>query len=445
MGVAVGDINNDGWPDVLVTEYGRTRLFLNDGHGHFTDITAEAGITNLLWGTSAAFFDYDRDGWLDLVLVNYVSYDPARWCADADSRQEFCGPSAFAGSVTKLFHNLTDKTGAVRLEDVTLDSGLGRAPGPGLGVFCADFDGDHWPDIFITNDGKPNHLWINQHDGSFKEQAVQRGLAFNCLGRAEANMGIAIGDVDGDGLFDLFVTHLTGEINTLWTQGPRGFFQDRTAACGLTNPKWRATGFGTVFADFDHDGALDLALVNGRVKRGPPAADSSLPEFWRPYAERNQLYINDGHGKFRDISEANAAFCARAAVARGLAVGDIDNDGALDLLVTSVAGPARLYHNAAPKRGHWLMIRALDPALHRDAYGAEITVEAGGHRQMRWINPAYSYLCSNDPRAHFGLGDAARADAIGVVWPDGSEETFPGTPADRLITLRKGEGHAATR
>jgi hypothetical protein len=461
MGVAIGDINNDGWPDVLLTEYGRIRLFLNNGNGTFTDITKEAGLDNPFWGTSASFLDYDRDGWLDLVVVNYVDYVEGRPCLNAAGHREYCGPNSFPGQVTKLFHNLGPAQSAERgaqsagngpsgsarraprFKDVTAESGLGRLPGPGLGVFCGDFNGDGWPDIFVANDAKPNHLWINQHDGTFKEEAVARGIAYNGMGRAEANMGIAIGDVDGDGLFDVFVTHLTDETNRLWKQGPRGLFQDRTASLGLANPRWRGTGFGTLLGDFDHDGALDLAVVNGRVKRpvgGPVGASGTVDAFWRSYAERNQLFANQGDGSFRDISPQNGPFSGTPRVSRGLACGDIDNDGALDLLVTSIAAPARLYRNVARKRGHWLMVRVLDPALHRDAYGAEIHVCAGGRRWVRCMNPGYSFLCSNDPRAHFGLGQAAHVDEIQVLWPDGSEESFDGRDADQLAVLRKGEG-----
>jgi hypothetical protein len=446
MGVAVGDINNDGWPDVLVTEYGGVRLFLNNGDGKsFTDVTREAGLDHVRWATSACFLDYDRDGWLDLVFVSYVDYDPSQACPGQGGSRDYCHPSVFQGTLPRLYRNLGRQAHGVRFQDVTLSSGLGQVAGPGLGVVAADFNGDHWPDVFIANDSKPNRLWINQHDGTFKEEAVQRGIALDGMGLTAANMGVAVGDVDGDGLLDVLVTHLTEETHTLWRQGPPGLFRDQTAASRLSTPRYRGTGFGTVLADFDCDGALDLAVVNGRVSRGAAADVPALDPFWRRYAERNQLFANDGGGRFRDVTGDNAPFCGTPSVGRGLAVGDVGNRGALDLLVTSVAGPARLYRNTALGRGHWLVIRALDPALRRDAYGAEITVHAGDRRWLRWVNPGYSYLCSNDPRAHFGLGSVDRVDRIEVVWPDGTEETFPGQKADRFLVLEKGRGEMRTR
>jgi hypothetical protein len=444
MGVAIGDVNNDGRPDVLLTEYGGIRLFLNNGNGTFTDATRAAGLENLLWGTSACFVDYDRDGWLDLVVVNYVAYDRTRPCA-IGGKPDYPSPRNFAGTVTKLYRNLGRASGtgpgAARFEDVTLKSGLGRLEGPGLGVVCADFSGDRWPDIFVANDGGPNRLWINQRDGTFKEEALMRGVAYDRTGQAQANMGIALGDVDGKGGLDIFVTHLVGESHTLWQLRPPGLFEDKTARAGLARESGHGTGFGTVFADFDLDGALDLAIVNGGVSRGPPIAETRLGPYWSRYAQVNQLLRNDGAGHFHGVSSHNEAFCATPGVARGLACGDIDNDGRMDLLVTGISGPARLFRNVCPRQGHWLLVRALDPALRRDAYGAEITVHAGARQWLRLVNPGYSYLCSNDPRAHFGLGNIDQIDSVDVVWPDGTKESFPGPAVDKLVVLRKGEGN----
>jgi hypothetical protein len=438
MGVAIGDVNNDGLPDVLVTRYTGLRLFLNLGGGRFRDITHEAGLEGPLWGTSAAFFDYDRDGWLDLVVANYLEYDPTRVCAIGSQGADYCPPQSFTGQVATLFHNLGPTAkGAVAFQDITLAAGLGR-PGFGLGVVCADFTGDGWPDIFVANDGFPNFLWVNRHDGTFIEEAVPRGLAYNVLGQQQANMGVALGDVDGDGLLDLFVTHESHENHTLWRQGPRGVFRDRTGESGLAAPRWKGTGFGTVLADFDHDGNLDLALVNGRVHRGKAPGPGP---FWESYAQRSQLFLNQGGGRFEDVSPANDPFCSTLVVGRGLAWLALDGDGAVHLLRTEVGGPARLFRNVAAKKGQWLLVRAVDPELGgRDVYGAEVVVRAGGRRWVGLVNPATSYLCSNDPRVHFGLGTVDRVDGIEVTWPDGSREEFPASVADRLLVLPKGGG-----
>ena len=447
MGVAAGDVNNDGLVDIFVTEYGNARLFLNQSDGdrpRFVDISDDAGISSLLWGTSTCFTDYDRDGLLDIVLVNYVNYDSSRWCADGRGQQDFCGPDAFRGRTTNLFHNLGfDADGMPKFEDVSIAAGFTEHPGPGLGVYCADFDGDRWPDIFIANDGKPNHLWINGQDGTFSEQATVRGIGYNSMGKSEADMGIAIGDVNGDGKFDLFVTHLTTETHTLWLQQKRGTFLDQTANSGLTNSAWRGTGFGTAMADFNNDGTLDLAIANGRVTRAlgdaKPRTSSELDPFWLNYSERDQLFLNSGQGKFRDVSLANDPFSKVAGVSRGLAVADFDDDGGMDLLVTRIAEGVALYKNVA-ERGNYLIVKATDPELHRDAYGAEVYVSSGNKRWMRWINPGYSFLCSNDPRAHFGLGEDTTYDSIEVVWSDGSKEQFPGGDANRVVRLERGSG-----
>jgi enediyne biosynthesis protein E4 len=446
MGVAVGDVNNDGRPDVLLTQYRGIRLFLNLGGGRFQDVTAEAGLSNPLWAASAAFLDYDRDGWLDLFVANYLDYDPASGpCDTQDGRKDFCGPETMPGTGSKLFRNRGPLAAAdgkpavpVRFEDVSDPSGIGRLAGPGFGVVCADFDGDGWPDIFVANDGKPNRLWINNQDGTFTDEALVRGIAYEQMGRAFAGMGVALGDVDNDGLLDVYVTHLNSEKNTLWKQGPRGQFRDWSRPARLAFMDGRATGFGTILADFNLDGALDIAVANGGVI-GNPARGTGLG-FWQPYGEHNQLFANDGGGRFRDVSPANPAFCGRWNVARGLAFDDFDGDGAPDLLVTTIGDRARLFRNVAPDRGHWLKVRALDPQHQRDAYGAEVYVQAGERKWLRLVNPAQSFLSSCSPLALFGLGTATQVDSIQVHWPDGTREAFPGGAVDRSIVLKKGQG-----
>lgn len=436
MGAVAGDINNDGHLDVIVTQFGGIRLFLGQGNGKFADATDGAGLQNPNWGASAALLDYDRDGLLDLVVVNYVDYDPTWPCTTTSGKPEYCAPKTFAGRATRLFHNL----GNGRFEDVTVASGLGKLAGPGLGVLCADFDGDGWIDIFVANDGEANRLWINRHNGTFADEATLRGVAYNAMSRTEAGMGIALGDVNGDGLPDLLVTHLTEETHTLWQQGPRGFFTDRTAAVGLSTPRWRGTGFGVVLEDFDLDGALDAAVANGRIAAAAQNANSALGPHWGLYAERNQLFANDGKGRFRDISPDNADFCGAPNVARGLISADFDNDGAPDLLVTMAGGRARLFRNVAPRDGRWLHVRAIDPALKRDAIGAEIRVRAAERTWQRTIVAGDSFLCCRDARAHFGLGPVESVDAINVTWPDAVQESFPPGATNRSVTLRKGTG-----
>jgi hypothetical protein len=451
QGVAVGDVNNDGLPDVLLTQYGGIKLFLNQGNGKFKDVTVAAGLSNPLWGTSAAFFDYDRDGRLDLVVANYVDYDPRVKCTGLRGMADFCGPGHFQGTCSKLFRNLgpppgSDEKSGVRFEDVSFATGIGLKPGPGLGVVCADFDGDGWPDIFIANDEKPNHLWLSRRkpDGTvyFEEEAGSRGIAYSEGGVAYAGMGIAIGDVENKGMFDLFVTHLIGETHTLWKQGPRGKFRDSTTEAGLMVPGLKSTGFGTLMADFDLDGALDLVIVNGAVAHGGNRT-RTLP-FWERYAQRNQLLANDGKGKFRDLSAFNKDLCGRRNVARGLAIADFDDDGAPDLLVTSIGDRARLFRNVAPDRGHWLSVRAFDSARRRDAYGAEVRIQVADRQMLRLINPAGSFLSSSSPYAYFGLGKADRVDKILVKWPDGPfdevDEEFDGGTADRHLVLTRGTG-----
>jgi hypothetical protein len=438
-GVAVGDVDNDGRPDIFVSEYGGLKLFLNQGGGRFQDRTLESGLQADGWGASASFFDFNRDGQLDIVLSQYVSYSPDGHCYNKDDEREFCGPRRLDKAPALLFRNDTLLRGSPRFTNVSKNSGLAGLPGPGLGVLCADFNGDAWDDIFITNDQQANHLWINQQDGTFAEEAVLRGVATDVIGATAANMGIAWGDVDGDGLDDLFVTHLRTEMHTLWKQGPPGQFTDATAKTGITQAR-RATGFGTVFADFDLDGDLDLAWVNGRVQRGPVIDSPSVTEFWKAYAEPNDLLENTGEGFFLSIADANSAFCEPANVARPLCAGDIDNDGDVDLVVGITDGRPALLENTATRKGTWLSVKAIDAQGNRDAHGAVIEVQAKKRRWRRLVQPGRSYLSSHDPRVFFGFGELSEIDAIVVRWPSGTLERFDGGATNRHVVIKQGNG-----
>lgn len=436
MGVAVGDIDNDGDVDVYVTNDGPDALYRNDGDGTFANITQSAGIDNPVWGCSATFLDYDLDGFLDIYVANYVWNNTTVTCTDRAGRPDYCGPAGFAGIPDKLYHNTGDGT----FTDVSQSSGVGRGAGKGLGVISADFNGDDHPDIYVSNDGEVNELWINQRDGTFRDEALLRGVALNGMGQSEGSMGIAMGDIDGDENIDLFITHFRGESNTLYHYVGAAGFQDETSSAGLASVSLHHTGFGTGFFDYDHDGDLDLALVNGRVTRGVFLVKKGTSGYWDDYAEPNLLFENIGSGQFHDVSGRGGRFSSRIENSRGLAFGDVDNDGDVDLLVMNEGGRARLYRNDVPDQGHWLMVRAMDPALRRDAIGAVITVVAGGGRSSRQVTPGYGFLSSHDPRVHFGLDSAALVDEIEVIWPGGIREVFPAVSADRGITLEKGQG-----
>jgi hypothetical protein len=433
MGIAVADIDNDGDLDVYITNYGPDALFQNNGNGTFTNITKQAGIANATWGTSAIFFDYDRDGFLDLYVANYLAYDPAIVCMDRAGRPDYCGPKGFVGIPDVLYHNNGDGT----FTDVSGKSGISKIAYRGLGVVSFDFNSDSYPDIYVANDEEPKNFWINQGDGTFIDQALALGAAVNESGQPEAGMGVTFGDVDGDQDFDLFITHLREEKNTFYRNLGKEGFQDESWASGLAGVSVPFTGFGTGFFDYDNDGDLDLAVVNGRVTRGPLLTTRRPPQYWDDYAEPNLLFENDGGGKFHDASKDAGSFTSTIENSRGLAFGDVDNDGDIDLLVNNEGGPARLYRNDSPKKGHWLLIRVIDPKLKRDAIGAEVRVTCQGKKLLRSVSPDYSYLNSNDPRVHFGLGSATSVDAITVRWPDGSEQSFPGMKADQLLTLQK--------
>jgi len=454
MGVAVGDVNNDGWPDIYVSKFGKDRLWLNR-EGKFQDVTETAGIANPRWGASCCFVDYDRDGWLDVFVVNYIDYYPSQHCVGPNGDEDYCHPTRFADSPARLFRNVTGeqaddgkaagkadaKSKQPRFVDASFKTGIDGKLGPGLGVLAADFTGDGWVDLYAANDAKANFLWVSKEGKKFQDEAISAGCAYDAAGRPQSSMGVTSGDVNGDGLRDLFMTHLDGEYSTLYLQIGPGNFEDRTPAAGLSTPTTPMTGFGTALFDLDLDGDLDLLIGNGRVRRREGATAGNGTDFWKGYAERNQIFLNDGSGIFSEVASEADGFLGAARVTRGLAVGDLDNDGDLDVVTSEVNGPARIFLNTGKWQGSWLSVRAIDPRYgERDAYGAIITVTAGEKRWQRDINPGYSYLSSCDPRAHFGLGTADKVDKIEVLWPDGNKETFPGSIATARVILRRGEG-----
>jgi hypothetical protein len=436
MGVAVGDVDNDGDPDVYLTNYGPDRLYTNRGDGTFEDATGGALSNMDGWSSSAVFFDYDRDGWLDLFVARYVRYDPRKGCVDAGGRPDYCQPQVFAAAPGVLLHNRGDGT----FEDVSGAAGIRAAAGPGLGVVVEDFNDDGWPDLYVANDGAANHLWINSQDGSFREQALITGSAYNLEGRAEAGMGIVAADFDNDLYPDLFLTHLSGETHTLYrNRGPSQGFDDVTARARLSTASVGDTGFGAVALDLELDGDLDIVVVNGRVTRGRARVEGSVPPPWDEFAEPNRVFLNMGDGIFESGASRVEAFTSPVEISRGLAVGDIDGDGDLDLVVSNAQARAKLYLNEAPRRGRWLLVRAVDPAHGRHAIGARVTLMTGGVGLTRTVSRGGSYLSSSDPWVHFGVVSPAPS-RLEVRWPDGGHESFKIAEWDRRITLSRGKG-----
>jgi len=438
MGVAVGDYDNDGFHDLYVTNFGRNVLYHNNGDGTFTDVTVKAGVDDPRWSTGAAWVDYDRDGRLDLFVANYLDFTVKgnRKCYASTGERDYCTPKMYQPVPARLFHNRGDGT----FEDVTEAAGIVAAVGPGLGVVCADFNGDGWPDIYVANDGAAAHLWINQRNGTFKERGLLSGAAFSPDGLPQAGMGVTAGDFDGDGDEDIFKTNLANEGGNLFVNDARGNFHDAAAEFGLLLPTFPYTGFGTEWFDYDNDGRLDLFVANGAVNR-----IESLRGTPYPFGQPNQLFHNDGDGKkFREMTQAAGPGFALSEVSRGAAFGDIDNDGAVDIVVTNNNGPARLFlnQNHSLNRNHWLVIRL--EAIHGNRFGIGATVEVRqrGRQLLRRAHTDSSYLSASDLRVHFGLGENARIEALIVQWPEGQREGWDKIQADQIVTIRQGTGHS---
>lgn len=439
MGVSVGDIDNDGYVDIYVTNFGANQLWKNQGDGTFVEVGGPTGTADELWSTSAAFFDYDADGFLDLYVTNYVEWSLERnpKCYATSSRRDYCGPSAFAGQPDRLFRNRGDG----RFEDVTARVLPGYEAGASLGIVSADLNGDKRLDLYVANDGEVNQLWLQQENGTFLEEALFSGVAVNRTGSPEASMGIDAGDVDNDGDQDLVLAHLMGETNTLYVNDGAGLFEDRSVESNLGAPSISFTSFGAGFLDFDNDGWLDLLMVSGAVRILEDLAIAGDPY---PLDQTNQLFRNQGAGIYEDVTERAGKSFHIPEVSRGAAFGDVDNDGAVDILVANNNGPARLLLNQADGNNAggnaWVGLRLVDHG--RDALGAVATIQQGKSILSRRARTDGSYCSANDPRVTFGLGASdAKTVTVEVTWPDGTEETFADVPVGTYTTLtRKKDG-----
>jgi enediyne biosynthesis protein E4 len=437
MGVAVGDYDNDGYPDLFVTAYGRTTLYHNKGDGTFTDVTARAGVAITGWTTSAAWFDYDNDGRLDLFVCSYVDYDLRQGLLCADRNKDgslyyhYCIPHLFKPTPSVLFHNNGDGT-FTRVRGTALDRALGKA----LGVVAVDVDRDGRIDLIVANDTAPNFLLRNRGGGQWLEDGERAGIALGASGRPRSGMGVDAADLTGDGFDDVVVANIDHETFSLYESHNGQFFTDAAADHGLTQATALMSGWGAKFFDADNDGRVDLLLANGHpddviAKRAPEVR----------YKEPLILFQHDGR-RLRNVSVRAGDVFTGAYAARGLAVGDFDNDGRVDALVGCNGDAPLLLHNVTPAGHHWLGVRLQGTACNRDAIGARLTWSAGGVRRSRAKNGGGSYLSSHDPREVLGVGTATSIDWLDIVWPlpSGKTERFTRLPIDRYVTIVEGKG-----
>jgi len=440
MGVTAGDFNNDGCVDVYLTNLGPNQLFRNNCNGTFMDVSRQSRADDPSWSVSAAFFDYDRDGWLDLFVGNYLSWrvESNTPCFAPSGRPDYCSPDVYQPQPSRLLHNNRDGT----FTDVTAASGIAREFGPALGVSTADFNGDGWIDFYVANDGQPNLLWINQRDGTFKNTGLLSGTALSSHGRAKAGMGVDAGDFDNDGDEDIFVTNLTGEGNDLYVNDGAGLFEERSARSGLGAASRGYTGFGTAWLDFDNDGWLDTLTVNGAVQtiEALRRENDPFPLHQRKLLFRNPGRDQSGTARFEDVTARGGAAFELSEVGRGAAFGDIDNDGDVDVLVANNNGKPRLLINELGSRNHWIGFRLVGSQAPRDMLAARVgVVRDDGSTLWRRARSDGSYASANDPRVLVGLGQSTSASRIRVVWPNGRTEEWTTVPIDRYTTLKEGD------
>ena len=440
MGVAVGDYDNDGFPDILITCVGQNRLFKNTGKGTFVDVTKSSGLGGRqALSTSAIWFDFDRDGLLDLFVCNYVKWSPEHdvFCSLDGKHKSYCTPEAYRGETCWLFHNRGNGT----FEDVTATSGIFDSSSKSLGVAMLDYDHDGWPDLLVTNDTQPNKLYRNQGNGTFKDVAVDAGIAFSAEGRARAGMGVDVADFDNSGNAGIAITNFDNEMTGLYRLSKGGNYVDVALPSGVGMASKDKLGFGCAFLDINLDGALDLAVVNGHID------DTVRNVNGVGYAQPPQLFLNSGKGVFADVAAAAGGGFSQPKVGRGLAYGDFDRDGDLDLLITTNNGPAYLYRTDQTAGNKSIRIRLVGTKSNRDAIGALVKIvhgsSSGTITQSRLVKGGSSYLSQSELPVTFGLGQMGKIDRLEILWPSGRAEEYKNLSAGRAYECVEGKGMSA--
>ena len=433
MGVAVGDYDNDGFSDILVTCVGQNRLFHNTGKGSFIDVTSRSGLgKRQAFSTSALWFDYDRDGLLDLFVCNYVKWSPERdvFCSLDGKHKSYCTPEAYRGETCWLFHNRGDGT----FEDVTASSGIFDSSSKSLGVAMLDENADGWPDLLVANDTQPNKLYRNQRNGTFKDAAVELGLAFSSEGKARAGMGVDVGDFMNSGSPGVAITNFDNEMTGLYEFSGKTF-EDVAAQAGVGMASKNSLGFGCAFLDANLDGWLDLGVANGHIDETVRNIRGNVG-----YAQPPMLFLNDGRGKFHDVATEIGGGFDQPKVGRGFAYGDFDRDGDLDLLLTTNNGPAYLYRNDQLSGNRSIRFRMIGTKSNRDGIGATVRITSGGLSQAKMVKSGSSYLSQSELPLTFGLEKRDHVERVVIAWPSGRTEEFTNLAAGRCYECTEGKG-----
>ncbi len=432
LGCVWGDFDNDGFPDLFVTQYGKNVLYRNNGNGTFTDVTDKAGVGGLESGTfhsGATFFDYDRDGWLDLYVGSYVNLGDKRYCRLGEVMSS-CAPSEYQGSPDALYHNNHDGT----FSNVTKAAGIYQPNGKNLSVQAADYDNDGWPDLFVANDGLNAYLYHNEKNGTFKEIGLTAGMAVSSRGTVMAAMCISLGDYNNDGQLDLYISDFQHSSDHLWLNDGKGFFDEVSDEAGITRPTHEVLSFGGGFFDYDNDGLLDIFIANGHVY---PEVEQATPG--TRYRQINSLFHNEGNGKFVEIGKSSGSGFETPHVGRGVAFADLDNDGFVDVVVANNGDSPLVLHNSGANGNRFLNFKLIGKKSNRDGLGARIRIVSNSVSQLREISGGGSYLSQSDLRANFGLGAAKSADLVEVKWPSGLKQEFHNVQADKFYVIEEGQ------